>query len=189
MGPYTPGKTDVWRLFFFETWGLHCRDRFDAFTCRERWQSARSEFVRDACQAIGLPAPSLSRQPPPQGVDLQHASTSEQTNEGKVWSMRDLPKPNFLKRDQLWTDGIPTPQLEFVVDNQSLANISNGTEKISNDYHQLPLSRIQIRLLNIFIEHLEYKDAFLDPADCRPREFNSAADHVANCVLYFVLLT
>ena len=74
------------------------------------------------------------------------------------------------------------PQLEFVVDNQSLAEIANGVGRITNEHYRMPLSRIQYRLRHLY-RTFEYKARFLDPVDWRAREFNMAADHVANCVL------
>ena len=37
--------------------------------------------------------------------------------------------------------------------------------------------------MKLFRNTFEYKSMFLDPVDWRPREHNTAADHVANCVL------
>ena len=35
----------------------------------------------------------------------------------------------------------------------------------------------------LLCHNFEYKAEFFDPVDWRPREFNKAADHVANCAI------
>ena len=118
---------------------------------------------------------------------LQHAGengdTQRPTKQSKTYSIRDLTLPPTLARDCLWTTGLSNLQLEFVVDNQALAHIANGIGKISNDLYRAPLDWIRKHLLTICQHGFEYKSAFLDPVDWRHREFNTAADRVANCVL------
>ena len=134
--------------------------------------SCQLQFVQDACKALRLPAPPLKNQ-----------VLSEQARHDKDWKMHQMPMPKQLNRDTLWTKGLPRPQLEFVVDNQAVAEIANGTGRITNDRYKAPLSRIQTRLRELYSRRFEYKAGFLDPVDWRPREFNSAADHAANCVI------
>ena len=70
-----------------------------------------------------------------------------------------------------------------MVDNLALAEIANGTVRITNDNYMAPLSRIRTRLKDDFQRSFEYKAGFLEPVDWRSREYNKAADHVCNCVL------
>ena len=74
-------------------------------------------------------------------------------------------------------------QLEFVVDNETLAHVSNGVCSVTNEYYRPPLDRIRTRLRFLYQSSFEYKAQFLDPIDWRPREFNTAADQVANNVI------
>ena len=97
--------------------------------------------------------------------------------------MSRLPVPLEMTRDNLWTKGLSRLQLEFVVDNESLANVSNGIASVANEFYRAPLDRIRTRLLHMFRDCYEYKASFLDPVDWKPREFNRAADHIANCIL------
>ena len=75
----------------------------------------------------------------------------------------------------------PRLQLEFVVDNLALAEVSNGVAKITNEVYRAPLGRIRNGLRVLFDSAFDYKAGFMDPVDWRSREFNVAADHVANC--------
>jgi hypothetical protein len=174
------GRQKCEDAIFFETWGSQWRDRFDSFTERRQWMAARSEFVREACTAMGLPVPLEG------ATTVRYATNNDeepQAKRAKVWSMTAIALPALLARDKLWTRGINRPQLEFVVDNQTLANIANGTARVTNPYYRAPLDRIRAGIGHLYGAHFEYKSAFLDPVDWRPREFNTAADHVANCVL------
>ena len=89
----------------------------------------------------------------------------------------------LLARDEIWSMHCICLQVEFIVDNKTVGSIANGISKITNPHYQAPLDRIRGRLLQLFRDTFEYKACFLDPVDWRPREFNTAADHVANCVL------
>ena len=74
-------------------------------------------------------------------------------------------------------------QLEIVADNKTVAAIANGVARISNDFYGSSFDRIRPPLLALYRDTFEYKAKFLDPVDWRPREYNKAADHVANCIL------
>jgi hypothetical protein len=106
-----------------------------------------------------------------------------QAKRAKVWSMTAIALPALLARDKLWTRGINRPQLEFVVDNLTLANIANGTARATNPYYRAPLDRIRAGIGNLFCSRFGYKAAFLDRVDWRPREFNKVTDRVTNWVL------
>ena len=75
-------------------------------------------------------------------------------------------------------------QLEFVVDNKTLADIADGISAVGSSHYRAPLGRIRQRLFDLYKNIFEYKCGFLDPVDWRPRERNAAADYVANHVLY-----
>ena len=61
--------------------------------------------------------------------------------------------------------------------------VANGTAKISNELYRAPLNRIRLCLRELSQHSFDQKAGYLDPVDWRPREYNKAADHVANCGL------
>ena len=97
--------------------------------------------------------------------------------------MDSLTVPRLLERDKIWSRALPRLQLEIVVDNQTLADVANGISGVTNDFYKQPFDRIRGRLLRLYEFEFDYKASFLEPVDWRPREYNTAADHVANCVL------
>lgn len=138
----------------------------------------RKQFSKDACTALGLPYPSTD---PTSG--LVHCALLAKKTRTVEWNIGSVPRFASLPRDDLWLMGMSRPQLEIVVDNQTLAEVANGTAGISNELYRAPLNRIRENLHHLFSHRFGYKGDFLDPVDWRPREFNAAADHVANCVL------
>ena len=102
--------------------------------------------------------------------------TDESTHE-KAYSIAELELPLQLARDQLWTLQAGRTQLEFVVDNETLAKIGNGLAQVHNPFFRAPLDRIRMRLRQLF-RFFEYKGELFNPIDWRPQEFNTAADHV-----------
>jgi len=164
---------------FYAAWGSQWRDCCDTFADKRQWMASRCEFVRKVCDAMGLP--QLWECEPAHSATTEAVAPLQKPPKG--WNMTDLALPAFLARDGLWTRGVARTQLEFVVDNQKLANIANGLAAVANQFYQAPLDRIRAGLRQLFHAQFEYKATFLDPVDWRPREFNTAADHVANCVL------
>ena len=138
----------------------------------------RSNFTKDACRSLGLPIPAVVETLP-----IQSSLAEPKKAKMQEWSIASVPMPIFLKRDQIWKLGLLKPQLELVVDNQTLAAIANGVASVTNEFYRAPLDRIRQRLYLLYHRHFDYKGGFLDPIDWRPREYNTAADHVANCVL------
>ena len=57
-----------------------------------------------------------------------------------------------------------------------------GVLPISNAFYTAPVHRIRNGIKDIF-DIVQYKGTFLEPVDWRPREFNTAADHIANHIL------
>ena len=55
-----------------------------------------------------------------------------------------------------------------------------GTAGVNNEWYQAPLNGIRTRISHLFGGYFEYKGQFLEPVDWRPREHNTAADHLAN---------
>ena len=95
-----------------------------------------------------------------------------------------LELPLFLQRDSLWLDSGSDAriQMEFVVDNATLADLSNGLVPIRHEHYRAPIQRIRLGIKDIF-KTVQYKASFLEPVDWRAREFNTAADHIANYIL------
>ena len=149
----------------------------EACHTHSEWQGMRKTFKDQACKNMGLLRPRCSQQ-----VMIPQEGLRESQNHRK-WRIEELQLPKLLARDEIWTTNIQHVQLEFVVDNEAVANISNGIIRVSNDFYKAPFDRIRNRLFCLYRERFEYKSGFLDPVDWRPREFNTAADHAANCAL------
>ena len=67
----------------------------------------------------------------------------------------------------------------FVVDNATPADLTNGIVPIRNEYYRGALRRVRLGIKEIF-EAVQYKATYLEPVDWRPREYNTAADYIAN---------
>ena len=121
--------------------------------------AARAEFVRDACRALGLPAPQDHSKG---GIEAEYQDqpSAKQAKIDAEWNVEDMPLPLKMVRDRLWSRGLSRLQLEFVVDNATVANIANGYVKINNEYYRAPLQRIRTRLLHLFQSRFEYKSQF-----------------------------
>ena len=75
-------------------------------------------------------------------------------------------------------------QLEFVVDNQIVAGLANIEVHCTQKQYEAAVQRTRYRIMKLMTSTFDYKAGFLQPADWRPREFNSAADLVADHVLH-----
>ena len=93
-----------------------------------------------------------------------------------------LQEPKKLLRDTLWSSDI-AGELEFVVDNQSVASLANIESRVSNEFYRPVIERVREGLRVAYSGAFRYKAGHLSPADWRPREFNSPPDVVCNWVL------
>ena len=132
---------------FFSAWGSLWRDWFDDISSLDVWRAERVHFVAAACSALNLPLPRAPEQTPDHTEDVDALPPRKRQMR---WHVQDLILPSPLARDRLWTRGLSSLQLEFVVHNQALADIANGTAKITNDQNQEPLARIRLRLMDLF---------------------------------------
>ena len=101
----------------------------------------------------------------------------------KEKKLEDMTLPATMERDALWCEFVPGPQLEFVVDNQSLADLANIHAKVTNDFYRPSVDRIRTNIQRAFAGYFSHKAGYLDPVDWRPREFNCSADLVADCAI------
>ena len=91
--------------------------------------------------------------------------------------------PITLNRDELWAADAATMQLEFVVDNELLARLANLEARCANESYKPVVQRIRSRIRKLMSHFFSYKAGFLQLVDWRPREFNEAADLIADRVL------
>ena len=70
-------------------------------------------------------------------------------------------------------------QLEFVLDNFSVAGLANSATSITNDKYG-PLVTVIRRRLNDVYWLYDDKASFVDPVAWRARERNKGADHLAS---------
>ena len=93
-----------------------------------------------------------------------------------------LELPRLLSRDGFWLRGV-TPQLEFVVDNETLAGLANLELKSDCVLYDHLVQHIQEGLGDLLTHYFVPKASFLNPVEWRPREFNTPPDTVCNWVL------
>ena len=98
---------------------------------------------------------------------LELADCTTISIEVAIYVLHKAPLPVTLPRDQLWGRQTTRPQLEFVVDNLTLANIANGHARITNEFYAAALGRIQGRLRRLFQWSFDYKATLSDPVDWR----------------------
>ena len=165
-GPHTSFDT-----LFCKVRGLHWRSEFDNTTTVKHWRMRTKEFVIDACRALSLPHPYPGNRTPKNSIDFRKDSC------GYVLT---LPKP--MRRDTLWSSHGPT-ELEFVVDNKSVAGLANIETKISNEYYRPVVDRLRSGLKELYTSCFGFKGGFLPPVDWRPREYNGPPDVVCNWIL------
>ena len=94
-----------------------------------------------------------------------------------------MPDLRRLQRDELWIHNAERPQLEFVIDNETVANHMNLEAKVDSDFYEPMITRMRQNVYKAFTETFEYKGGFLSCHEWRPREYNSQADAVCNWVL------
>ena len=162
---------------FVKVWGLHWRQRLDTATDRDAWMMQKRAFVAEACTALSLPAPSEGYLP---GVEAQLSGVGAKYEGNDV---ANIALPVALSRDGLWRQDLDTLQVEFIVDNKGLADLANLRSKVTNSFYHYPIRRIRRNLRSIFAKGFHYKAGYLDPVDWRAREFNGAADLVADYVI------
>ncbi|CAK0870153.1 unnamed protein product [Prorocentrum cordatum] len=164
---------------FFAAWDPGWRDRFNIFRTHEEYMAAKDSFVHDACASLGLP--QVARGTPVEAIGEDLATQPAKCHQ--VWDPAHLALLVSLCRDELRDLGAERMQLEFVVDNLTLAEIGNGVTRNTNNRYRNTLDCLRLRLKTLYSSVFEYKAKYLDPIDWRTREHNQAADHIAHCVL------
>jgi hypothetical protein len=167
------GQQEHYDAVFVAVWGMHWRSRLTSLTDKQQWLAMRYDFVKEACTTWALPMPFEEKHGP------QHTEDGAKKYEGR--DMAQVVLPCMLSRDSLWKEGIP--QLEFVVDNQTLADLANLRVRITNEHYRPVVNRIRTNLRFAFTSGFVHKAGCLDPVDWRPREFNTAADLVADHII------
>lgn len=114
-----PGPQHSYDNVFRAAWGDDWRARLDSCSDVNAWKAGKDDFVRQACAAWLLPRiePAPRVTPPPR-------SPRETYTQDDV---RKLPLPPRLNRDTWLHCNTLLPQLEFVVDSETLANVLNIT--------------------------------------------------------------
>ena len=85
-----------------------------------------------------------------------------------------------MNRDNLFCKN--RNQLEFIVDNQTVAGLCNCVSPIRNSYYKPVVDRMRLTLFRIY-HTFEHKAGIFDSHDWRPREFNTPPDVVCNWTL------
>ena len=160
---------------FAKVWGAHWRSRIHSCANQLTWKASKKDFVVEACSALNLPAPGQWYLAEPACDDQKPAK--EDVSE--TW----LPEPICLKRDQLWDVRPGRPQLEFVVDNQAIAQLMNLEVRSDNSAYEEDAARMRTNTYLAYSRHFDYKGGYLSCHDWRPREYNALADRVCGWVL------
>ena len=82
-----------------------------------------------------------------------------------------------LHRDRMWTHNGAT-QLEFVVDNATMASLANLEMRVHNPLYVESVRVVRDGLRRIFTSFFDAKAGFLNPVEWRPRGFNAPQDVV-----------
>jgi hypothetical protein len=160
-------------------WGMDWRERLEAAENKEAWMIQKRVFVLEVCKAWALPLPYNDYLPRQRIADGEGSSNSKY----KSRDAANIELPRLAARDNLWRQDLCGTQLEFVVDNKTLSELANITANISNDFYRPAIERIRRNIRSAFQSRFEYKGGFLEPVDWRARDFNTAADLVADHVI------
>ena len=163
---------DDWMV---EVWGLHWRAKLADHLKQYDVVAGRKTFVVEACSALQLPKP--------QNFYLTAVSDGVVDDRGEEdpcpAGLSALPLPEPLGRDALFiSHSSDRCQVEFCVDNLTVAGLANGTMAITNAKYEQRVHNIWRNLTNLFLHHVDYKANRLDPVDWRPREWNTGADYL-----------
>ena len=101
----------------------------------------------------------------------------------RIAGQRKFPPLRQLNRDRTWQLGGSRPQLEFVVDNETVAGLMNAEIQIRNEHYESIIARMRQNLFTAFSDSFDYKGGYFSCHDWRPREYNQQADAVCNWVL------
>ena len=167
-----PGPQERLDYFFEEVWGDSWTARLKKGMSQEAWKALRPDFVTSTCEKLGL-----------KNQQGQHIEVKQLGSKHAGRDAGDIVLPLPLKRDELWTLNSPSVQLEFVVDNQLVAGLANVEVRCTCERYRLIVSRIRQHIRSLMTKSFDYKAGFLQPVDWRPREFNKAADLIADHVL------
>ena len=154
-------------------WGYTWRKQLVDCMQQNEWQQGRKKFVLRACETLDLPAPPAfdTRE-----RNVEPGSRDEKRN---PTNLDTIPVPVEMRRDALFWQSQHI-QVEFVVDNLSVAGLANSTLAISNAMHTEGVHQIRRRLCQIYQRHCSYKAGCLDPVDWLAREWNTGADFLAS---------
>ena len=103
---------------FSQVWGLDRRTRLHSCPDVAVWKSQKKAFIEAVCEKLDLPRPPSSKLP--ETIEKLTGSLIEEDTDYK-----SLPTPKCLKRDNLWLPQSTRTELEFVVDNKTLAQLLN----------------------------------------------------------------
>ena len=160
---------------FATVWDIHWRQRLDQCADLGEWRSMKRGFVCDVCKVLNLPEPFEGYFTHVENMTVERVPTAA--------SQRVMPSLRRLKRDGLWLAMAARPQLEFVVDNETVSDLMNLEARVANEFYAPMVARMRENTFTDFAQHFEYKAGFLPSHEWRPREFNKQADAVCNWVL------
>ena len=83
------------------------------------------------------------------------------------FDLSDMQVPTRLKRAQLWIHHSTKPQLEFIVDNLTLAELMNIEASITNPFYDVVVNRMRSKVHHMYRSTFEYKGGFLNPHEWR----------------------
>ena len=135
----------------------------------------KKAFVLEACEKLRLPKLHV-------GYALDSCKTDETRGESTIEDYHQLPMTRNLKRDNMWVARSAKPQLEFVVDNQPMAQLMNLDIWVNNPLYEVDIANVRQNLSSLYTGPFDYRGGFLNCFDWRPREYNRQADRVCNWI-------
>jgi hypothetical protein len=143
------------------------------------FKSRRNKFIKRLCELWSIPSTLCGAAPSgfvagatPDDADLRFSPMS---------SIIDLILPDVFEKDKFWASDFS--QLEFVTDNQTLANIAVGAALVQSNKHEEVLRSAVASLESLFSNSFAPRYWSLAPVVWRPREQNKLADALCNCAM------
>lgn len=81
----------------------------------------------------------------------------EARTRSKDMRSRELEPVTRLRRDDLWQLHSARSQLEFIVDNETVAKLMNLQSQIENPFYEPMVARIRQSIFDVYGKHFHYK--------------------------------
>jgi hypothetical protein len=136
------GPQQQFSTLFAAVWDVHWRHRLEQCADLIEWRSMKRAFVVQACDVFKLPKPFEG-----------YLTISERPTKARMVSTEGhhvMPTLRPLKRDGLWLHNSERPQLEFIVDNETVAGLMNLEARVENQFYAPMVARMRQNVCDVF---------------------------------------